>query len=102
MKKLAVTLLLALFVTASFAATFAVAIQEKVKIEMESVPETVQEAFVESYDAEAVNEIYAVSTEEGINYEFVVSVENAKWAIVFDAEGAEISKSEVVEEETEE
>mgnify|MGYP003672425527 CR=1 FL=1 len=101
MKKLAVTLLLALFVTASFAATFAVAIQEKTKIEMDAVPEVVKDAFVEKYDAEAVNVIYSVPTDEGVNYEFVVTIEEIKWAIVFDSAGTEISKTKV-EDETEE
>jgi hypothetical protein len=102
MKKLAVTLLLALFVTASFAATIALSIQEKTKIEMDAVPEVVKDAFLADYQAESVEAIYSVPAEEGINYEFVVSVEDVKWAIVFDSEGTEISKSEVTEDEVEE
>ena len=98
MKKLAVTLLLALFVTASFAATFAVTVQEKTKIEMDAVPEVVKDAFVEKYDAEAVNVIYSVPTDEVINYEFVVNIEEIKWAIVFDSAGTEISKTKVEDE----
>ncbi len=100
MKKVMMSLILAMLVTVSSFANDAKATAEnlqesKEKITMADVPEVVQNALAESeYEAGNVSEVYKLVLSDILHYEFVIEIDGTKWAIYYDSSGQYAGKKE--------
>ncbi|MEM6736532.1 MAG: hypothetical protein AAF620_10740 [Bacteroidota bacterium] len=100
-KSIVLVVLLLGYSSASIAASWAdlsvVVLQDenKTEISAEDIPEAVQETYNASYGEFPIEKAYQVTSDAGINYELVVTVEGQKWALIFAENGDYLDKTEV-------
>ncbi|MEO9869829.1 hypothetical protein [Ekhidna sp.] len=65
------------------------------QIAIKDVPKVVQDSFKKDFEGIKIEKAYKVSAKEGINYMLVVTYENEKWSLKYDANGKYLEKTKI-------